>query len=398
MILSDLKIANRVEKPACRTEILHIAPGQWAGHMRIYHRECQSLIRAGYKVELLAHPMLQENYSPLVKIESLGKLPESEYRLFLWSRFIRNLLAFCKALKSNASLFHYHSPEFIPWAIMLSFLKPQPIIFDCMEDFENYISQRLDIPLLMRVILSRLMKLMLRWAANKSDAVITSDKGMADYFQKDTKRIIVIHNFPAIELFPDPKDFNISKKYDLVFHGALERYINICLDIDDALIRRGCFLRWYFVGVMPHLNEFLKALEMRSKQDRFFIKSRVPHNLVYREIIKAKIGIIPLPDLPKYHKNIPQKMFEYMALRLPIVMSNLPPSAPFIKNYESAMLVAPGDVNQYADVIVQLLTDIKLASKLSQNGRMLFENLYNWEKESIKLVNLYFDLLKRNPI
>jgi glycosyltransferase involved in cell wall biosynthesis len=374
-------------------EILQIAPGQWAGHMRIYHRECLELAKAGYNVTLLAHPTEGEQYSQLVRVYSLGKLPAPTYRLYLFQRLIRNLKAFYKALMSNALIFHYHSPEFIPFALLLSIIKKQPIIFDCMEDFESYVLQRPGLPDWMRPMLSELTRGLLLIAAKHCQAVITSDAGMGQYFQKVAKKIVILRNFPSLVLFPDPKTLPIVKEYDLVFHGSLDEYINICLTIDDVLIGRGYLLHWCFIGEMPNRDDFIAILEKMHKKDRFDIKNRVPHDHVAQEVLNAKIGIIPLPDLPKYHTNVAQKMFEYMALKIPIVMSDLPPCRSFVKHRESALLVPPDNINEYASAIISLLTDSALVNKLVENGRLLFENIYNWEKESKKLIELYNDLL-----
>ena len=50
------------------------------------------------------------------------------------------------ACRSGAALFHYHSPEFIPWAVRLRGRRAVPLVFDCMEDFEGYARQRRGIP------------------------------------------------------------------------------------------------------------------------------------------------------------------------------------------------------------------------------------------------------------
>ena len=51
-------------------KVMHVAPGHWAGHMRIYHRECMALVEAGYSVELIAHTLGQEELDPRIRLHT----------------------------------------------------------------------------------------------------------------------------------------------------------------------------------------------------------------------------------------------------------------------------------------------------------------------------------------
>ena len=67
----------------------------------------------------------------------------------------------------------------------------------------------------------------------------------------------------------------------------------------------------------------MEAWTARCRKPLFYECRVMPHNEVFSEVQRARIGIIPLPALPKYLNNIPQKLFEYMALELPVVLSDL---------------------------------------------------------------------------
>jgi glycosyltransferase involved in cell wall biosynthesis len=136
-------------------------------------------------------------------------------------------------------------------------------------------------------------------------------------------------------------------------------------------------------------------LHRRGVQEWFSIGGQIPHNQVAQGVRKAKIGIVPLPDLPKYRNNIPQKMFEFMALRMPFVTSDLPPSRPFVGDGKCAAVVPLGDYGAYADAIIRLLGDRSLRERMGAEGRRRVEAEYNWDVESRKLVDLYAELLVR---
>ena len=117
-------------------------------------------------------------------------------------------------------------------------------------------------------------------------------------------------------------------------------------------------------------------------------------NQVAGEVLKARIGIIPLPNLPKFQHNIPQKLFEFMALRMPVVLSDLPPSRPFVGDGACACMVRPDDPAAYADAIIQLLDNPALCQQMGAEARRRVEQVYNWERESSRLLDLYAELLE----
>ena len=50
----------------------YLAPGHWAGHMRIYHRNCMTLVNSGYAVDLVAHDKEGESIDSRIRFHSLG--------------------------------------------------------------------------------------------------------------------------------------------------------------------------------------------------------------------------------------------------------------------------------------------------------------------------------------
>ncbi len=147
------------------------------------------------------------------------------------------------------------------------------------------------------------------------------------------------------------------------------------------------------MGKTPEMKWLTQELTRRGITERFHLKDFIPHREVAGELSKAKVGIIPLPNLPKFQNNIPQKLFEFMALGIPVVLSDLPPSRPFVGDGRSAIMVAPGDHGAYADALIRLLKSPRLRDEMGREGRKRVMEEYNWEKESQKLLSLYRELL-----
>lgn len=370
----------------------HIAPGHRVHHMRIYHRFCYSLLDAGYKVSLIAHAdesIDEKDGLQLMLLDSYA--PNWKWRLK--ERWMRNSQAFRWALSCDADLFHFYSPEFIPWAVRLKRRTGKPVVFDCMEDFESYLWQRPNISGVLRPILAKALRHYLWRASLELDAITVADPGTARIFQGGKARVVPILNLPRLDLFPGLSQVG-SAKFDLVYPGGLSRQrLEFVLAIDDALVLRQRPVSWYFLGIIHDLDWFIGEIRRRSAVERFTIGGYIPHDQVSHHMRRARIGIIPLPCWPKYLNNIPQKLFEYMALRMPVVLSDLPPSRPFVGDGKCAVMVNPDSPDEYADAIISLLDNPAVRARMGEEGRKRIESKYNWQIESGKLLNLYADLL-----
>jgi glycosyltransferase involved in cell wall biosynthesis len=306
----------------------------------------------------------------------------------------RCLRAYRLARRSRAALYQYDSPEFIPWGARLRRASGRPVVFDCMEDFEGYARQRRGVPERIRPALVRLVQWQLRIAARSCDAILVADEGTARLLRPHARRVVVLHNFPQLTLFPDAATAMSDHPYDIVYHGSIPRYhLEVCLAVDAALVQRGYHVRWRFIGWLAESAWLEAELSRRGIRERFCISGAIPHTQIPGEVRKAKLGIIPLPDLPKFQHNIPQKLFEFMALRMPVVLSDLPPSRSFVRDGACAFLVPPDDYAAYADAIIRLLADPALRRRMGAEGRKRVEEEFNWARESQKLIGLYSEVL-----
>jgi glycosyltransferase involved in cell wall biosynthesis len=373
--------------------VMHLAPGYRSVDPRLYYLECDALMKAGCTIELVAHGSNQFQIDSRVRLYSLGE-HGSRLEWDLVDRFQRDRRAYNMALRSKASLFHYHGLEFTLWARRLRRVSRRPVIFDCREDYEGYARQRRGIPGMLRPFLARFVRAQLRHAARSSDATVVADQGTANLMSPYARRVVVLHNFPRIDLFDNSQPALPDRPYDIVLHGSLPKYhLEVCLSIDAALMERGYRVHWLLIGKIPEMNWLTQELTRRGITERFHLKDFIHHHEVARELNKAKAGIIPLPNLPKFQNNIPQKLFEFMALGIPVVLSDLPPSRPFVGDGRSAIMVPPDDPGAYADALIRLLRSPGLRQEMGMEGKRRVMEEYNWEKESQKLLNLYRELL-----
>lgn len=380
-------------------KVAHISTVHSAFDQRIFHRECYSLAVAGYETHLIIHNSITYQYIDGVHIHSIGNKKSKNPAVNILGRIKSILKAGQLARKIPADIYHVHDPELIFLGLWLEATTKAAIIFDCHEDNTGYLQQKHYIKPLVRKMLIWAMRLTEKLAARHFDAIIAADKGVAKLFKKSyhASRVVTIHNFPRLELFPFPGDNQENKRpYDIVYHGTIPRYhLEMAFAVAKELKRRDINVRWLFFGKCPDAEWAKKEISKQGLEENFLLDPvPVPHEKVSSRVLQAKIGFIPLPDLPKFQHNIPTKLFEFMALGMPVVLSDLTPSRPFVGNGQCAFLVQWDNIHGYADAIITLLNKRYLRREMGTVGRKMIESSYNWDIEANKLIQLYNDLLK----
>lgn len=359
--------------------------------VRIFYRQARALVSSGYDVTLIAQHDRNETVDG-IKIVALP-LPKNRF----WRIMGTTFRVFREAIQQKADLYQIHDPELIPVGFLIKLFKRKKVVYDSLEDFPDFILLKAWIPKILRKPLSFLVDKLELAAARYFDAVITADAGVAARFQHKTTTVI-LHNFPELKIFGEvrskPTD---GSSFDIIYPGCLSRHLlSFMISVGSELKNLSHDFRWCVLGNISVEDENWVARELtRSNLSKnFVLVDRVDHTKVPEYIAQSKIGIAPLPAEKKFFKNIPQKVFEYMACGIPAVTSDLPPIRKFVKGKGCALLVEPYNVKAFTEALDSLLSDPIKANEMGNNGRRLIEEEYNWAVEEKKLLQLYAQLLE----
>ena len=123
------------------------------------------------------------------------------------------------------------------------------------------------------------------------------------------------------------------------------------------------------------------------------ITGRVPFETIGDYLLQAAVGWVPWQGATKNKKNIPTKLFEYMAYGVPIVSSDLPSTRPFVREGETGHLVAVSESAAHAEAILRLLREPPVALAMGRRGQELVRERYHWDRMERQLLALYEELL-----
>ena len=361
--------------------------------VRLFQAEARTLARAGFAVSVIALEDTTQSETDGARVISL---PRPKNRL---QRFWRSLRVLRLALAQPADLYAFHDPELLPVAVLLKLLRRRPVVYDVHEDVPAAIRGRTWLPSFLRLPVARLYRLLERLALPFIDGLTLADYAYARYYEGC--RTLTVLNYPFL---------TYARLYEE--HRPAPRIRPVLIYTGNITALRGLFemvrlagrlkssypdLLLRLVGPVGEAHEARQARQLIAEcevEAQVEWVGLVSHHEVHCQILEADVGLALLHPDPNYVNSLPTKMFEYMLMGRPVVVSNFPMWQEIVEEAECGFAVDPLDLDAVEGVIRQLLDDAELRQKLGENGRKAVLARYSWEREGEKLVDFYRELLE----
>jgi glycosyltransferase involved in cell wall biosynthesis len=357
--------------------------------VRIFHKECKSLARAGYDVTLIATAKENSFHEGI----ALKTLPAWENR---FHRFLHGSIAVYKsALEVDADVYHFHDPELIPAALLLR-LHGKKVIYDIHEDLPRTISYKPYVPSALCGVVSRAVELLEGWAGGRFSALITATPAIGNRFRKVNENVTVLNNYPRMEEIESP--VGLSHKHrepSLLYVGMRITRARGAEEMVRAigLLPASLPVRLKLVGSWDS-PELPVALSTLPGWDRVTFVGQLGRADVASELQKAYAGLVILHPEPNYVTSQPVKLFEYMCAGIPVIASDFPVCREIIAGARCGILVNPLDPTEIAEAMEFLLTHPEEAQEMGRRGFQAILERYNWANEEKALLQFYTDLFR----
>ena len=114
---------------------------------------------------------------------------------------------------------------------------------------------------------------------------------------------------------------------------------------------------------------------------------KVPHSVVPVYLKAFDILIAPFPDLAHFRYYMsPLKIFEYMAAKRPIVVTDLP-SIREVLDEKSAVFVKPNSQDDLIKGIEKLIENENFRDSIASHAHKIAEERFTWEKRAFNILN-----------
>jgi glycosyltransferase involved in cell wall biosynthesis len=347
---------------------------------RIFHKECKSLASAGHDVGLVA----VHERAEIIDGVKIVPVARAEGRL---DRMLRvGWRVYRAARRERADVYHFHDPELL-WVGVLLKLGGATVIYDVHEDVPKQIMGKHWIPGWARPLISRAVAIVEQVGARIVDGIVAATPSIAAKFPPH--KTAVVQNFPEASFArADDAQRPFSERSDaFVYAGGLMEIQGVReMATAFALLPEG------MTGTVA--GTFYPAtLEAEIAALPGWTRVRYLHQVPRAEVVQAmrdaRAGLVLNHPTVNYIDAYPTKMFEYMALGLPVVCSNFPLWTEIVRGADCGVAVDPRDPEAIAAAITALGDDPELARRLGENGRRAIAERFNWEAEVAKLEALY---------
>ena len=214
----------------------------------------------------------------------------------------------------------------------------------------------------------------------------------------DPERITVVENFVDRERFlAYPLETALLKelrgRYVITYAGNFlaNRGLDTTLQAMQAVVRSAPKALLLLVGdgiARAELEELSRELGLKEhvRFEGWVEFSRVPTYLAASDVC-----IIPLIKTVQTDSALSHKLFQYMLMGKPVVVSRCAEMSRVIEETGCGLVFPPGDRDSLADALIDL-KDEATRTRLGERGKRAVEERYNWSRSGAKLVALYATL------
>jgi glycosyltransferase involved in cell wall biosynthesis len=347
---------------------------------RIFLKQARGLARAGYDVTLVA-PHERDEVVDGVVIKSV---PKPHGRI---GRFSLNLWRiYREAARLKAAVCHLHDPDLIVVGILLKLTTHSKVVFDAHEDYPLVALRRAWIWKPLRPFARAAVWWAFRLTLPFFDAIVAATESIASSLPNRTR--IVVKNYADLRVgaFGNNHQLNL-----LVYAGLVspERGISEFLEAFRK-INQTMAVRLRLAGAED--GRLRQEILQQCPPGTLEIKGRLKQQEALEFIAPGTLGLVldlPLPG----SDGLPTKLFEFMALGLPVVAADLPTIRRIVEDAQCGIIVDFRNPSDVAGKIVDLLNDPDRISAMRQRGFEAYLKSYQWNTQEVQLLDLYRKLV-----
>lgn len=204
-------------------------------------------------------------------------------------------------------------------------------------------------------------------------------------------QLTVVCNTPRLEQWRCPDGHKDSAPFKegihLVYLGNLDgsRGLDVVVRAVRYLKNSGPRVKVTIIGDGPSIQH-LRALACElNVADRVKITGRLSFSQVQTIMAQAHVGLIPHYSTAAWNSTIPNKLFDYMLLGLPVIVSDVRPMSRIVRTEGCGEVFRDRDEADLARRIIAL-ADPHVRRAKGMNGQAAISKLYNWNYDSQILV------------
>ncbi len=187
-----------------------------------------------------------------------------------------------------------------------------------------------------------------------------------------------------------------NNHFTLIYHGSIEKRYGL-----DAALRAVARLKpkipglkFLVIGTGDNLDPLVRLAGELGLDCVHFSRAIFPMEELIPVIRRADLGVIPIVVDAFTRYGVPTKLYEYVALGVPVVITRLPAVQAYFSE-DMLSFVESGNDRELADRILELYRDPQKRRRMAQQANR-FNERYNWNSQKRKYLD-FIDSLAGDP-
>jgi len=349
--------------------------------VRIFHKECKTLVRAGYDVTLVA------GHSESLSVDgvTIKAVTPAKGRFERWFR--TTAAVYRAAVAVDADIYHFHDPELIPAGLLLR-ARGKKVIYDMHEDLPRTVPYKPYVPKWLQPALAKVLGIGESLAVRRFSGLIAASPEISARYVAHPN-LSIVQNYPLREEFPEGGETPARSDY-VVYVGLRITRARGAVEMLRAieLVPEALRVRLKLVGTIEpgDLVQQLQGMPGWGLTEYVGPLGRVGVSELTRN---AMAGLVVLHPEPNYVNSHPVKLFEYMCAGIPVIASDFPVFRRIIEQAQCGILVDSLSPKKIAGAIEFLAAHPEEARAMGARGRLAVNSRYNWQHEEQVLLGMY---------
>ncbi len=361
----------------------------------------EALARRGHEVKVITYHFGENGYGhtgfsvPIYRIPRL--IPYRNLRAGpSWRKPLLDVLLVVRTMqvvkKNHVDILHAHNYEAALVAAIVHFLTGIPVVFNTHGVMADELHTYFKWPVT-KVLAGAAARVLDGITARLVQRIIAISPGVKDFFVQRGIAARKVYCIPPGITYPasSPEDVPslAAIQGPIIFYtGNLDNYQNVPLLLESfvSVAREKPDARLVFV---THCDT--RDLEKQCREfgiwEKIVILPHIDFHQVQAILARARVAVLPRTAW----SGFPIKLLNYMAAGKAIVACE--GSAKAIDHLQDGMVVKNGDVNGFAEAVLQLLDDEDLCRRLGEAARKKAETIYSWDTIVKQVESLYAELL-----
>lgn len=233
-------------------------------------------------------------------------------------------------------------------------------------------------------------------SVRKADRVIVVVEEAMDRFPKEYKdKFTIVSNTEEPNNWAPKSKKRINEEFIVLYIGGVyyHRGVDILIESYKYLVKDYPYIRLKIIGLKNDLYAgYLNKLVVENNlQNHVKLINWVPYNEVEENIIDSDLCAVPHNNIEHTQTTIPHKLFQYMAMSKPVLVSDVKPLKRVVKETKSGFIFKAGNAIDCAEKIKEAIESNDL-EEYGKKGRKATEEIYNWNHDVKRLLSIYKQL------